>query len=185
MDIGAYLQIDTLQEVMKVNNIEVPRLRGLRIMKDENPYSKDEVEKLAYNLGVSSCEGICRSRFGALGWCVNEYSMQTDQIVKKYMTIDKDSISTGVRWSSVHGKKRRMFKYAMKQAKRIALDHCLTFNQFCGRDDVLFIHARVGGDNWTFYKCDKTVATQDWFICKVDDPWDSTYCDIYANIKRI
>ena len=31
MDIGAYIQIDNLSKVMEENNINVPRLRGLRM----------------------------------------------------------------------------------------------------------------------------------------------------------
>ena len=35
MDLGAYSQIDDLNEIAKENNIEVPRLRGYRLMKNE------------------------------------------------------------------------------------------------------------------------------------------------------
>ena len=37
MDIGAYVQIDDLDKIAKENGIEVPRLRGYRLMKDEKP----------------------------------------------------------------------------------------------------------------------------------------------------
>ena len=60
---------------------------------------------------------------------------------------------------------------------------CKTYNKYVGRNDILFIHARIGGGNWDYYK-DK-VVNQPWFIEKVDDSFDSTYCDIYAKIKPI
>ena len=37
MDLGAYAQIDDLGAIAKANKIEVPRLRGYRLMKDEEP----------------------------------------------------------------------------------------------------------------------------------------------------
>ena len=38
MDLGAYAQIDDLSEIARRNGIEVPRLRGYRLMKDERYY---------------------------------------------------------------------------------------------------------------------------------------------------
>ena len=37
--------------------------------------------------------------------------------------------------------------------------------------------------NWTYYDCHKDVATKPWFIEKVDDNFDCTYCDIYVKIS--
>ena len=37
MDLGAYAQIDDLDKIARKNGIEVPRLRGYRLMKDEEP----------------------------------------------------------------------------------------------------------------------------------------------------
>ena len=59
-----------------------------------------------------------------------------------------------------------------------------TFNKYCGRDDVLYIHARIGGGNWPYYDGPE-LSKQPWFIEKVDDAFDSTYCDIYAKIKPL
>lgn len=56
------------------------------------------------------------------------------------------------------------------------------FNKYCGRKDVLYIHARLGGENWKYYGGPE-LEKQPWFIEKVDDAFDSTYCDIYARIS--
>lgn len=100
MDLGAYSNIELLKELVDKNNIEVPRLRGYRLMKYENP-----------------------------------------------------------------------------------IDYKEMFNKYCGRDDVLYIHARVGGANWNYYDCDNLVKSKDWFLDKIDDSYDCTYCDIYAKLK--
>jgi hypothetical protein len=46
------------------------------------------------------------------------------------------------------------------------------------------IHARIGGNNWEYYDGDETVATKPWFLEKVDDEFDSTYCDIYVRFDE-
>ena len=37
MDLGAYVQIGDLESLMKANGIDIPRLRGLRLMSEEKP----------------------------------------------------------------------------------------------------------------------------------------------------
>lgn len=61
-------------------------------------------------------------------------------------------------------------------------EQSITFNSYVGRDDVLYVHARIGGGNWETYRDE--VENQPWFIEKVDDAYDSTYCDIYCRIRR-
>ena len=46
----------------------------------------------------------------------------------------------------------------------------------------MYIHSRIGGKNWSHYY--KEVVDKEWFLEKVDDCFDSTYCDIYAKIKE-
>ena len=68
---------------------------------------------------------------------------------------------------------RRSAKRARKQME--------TFNKYCGRTDVMMVHARIGGGNWKEYGgfwLDK----KPWFIEKVDDGFDPTYCDIYVKV---
>ena len=55
------------------------------------------------------------------------------------------------------------------------------FNKYVGQD-VLYIHARIGGENWENYGC-QWIEKMDWFLKKVDDYFDETYCDIYAKIN--
>ena len=49
MDLGAYVQIESLEEVAKANGIDVARLRGYRLMKYEKPVTKEELEKIGYD----------------------------------------------------------------------------------------------------------------------------------------
>ena len=61
------------------------------------------------------------------------------------------------------------------------IEQYTVFNRYAGKQGVLYIHARIGGYNWCPYG-GKDLAKQDWFIEKVDDAIDSTYCDIYARV---
>ena len=43
MDLGAFVQIGNLEQIMTSCDIHVPRLRGLRLMKNEVPLSSEEI----------------------------------------------------------------------------------------------------------------------------------------------
>ena len=186
MDLGAYAQINNLQHIMKENGIEIPRLRGLRLMKNEEILTQETINKMAKDIGLEYCESACRGYF-EWGDCGCLYSDGTNKMVKKYFIRSKDGYELlDVNWKNIHGKKRKRFKYELKQAKKRVEKNYRIFNKYCGQDGVLYIHARLGGFNWTssYYDCPNTIGNQPWFLEKVDDPFDSTYCDIYARIKE-
>lgn len=45
MDLGAYVQIQDLGAIAEANGIEIPRLRGYRLMANETPATEEEIEK--------------------------------------------------------------------------------------------------------------------------------------------
>ena len=57
------------------------------------------------------------------------------------------------------------------------------WNKFAGRDDVLYIHAKIGCSNWSGYHWSNFIK-EPWFLGAVDNQFDSTYCDIYAKIDK-
>lgn len=191
MDLGAYAQIDNLERIMEDNGIEVPRLRGLRLMKNEKPVSKEELLDMAKSDGLYRCVKLCQS-IPPFNWNSNwsEMSDRTDAICEYYLELPRyesgdfnhlDPI--GVRWDRIHGKKRKAFKYVIKKAKKEVFRQFDLWNKYAGRDDVLYIHARLGSGNWGGYDCDKVVKSQPWFLDYVEDYFDCTYVDIYAKIK--
>ena len=182
MDLGAYMQIEDYKDIMSDNDISVPRLRGVRHMKNEKPFSENEIKRQALEIGLMECEDIVRRVYFSRHYSCIEYSSRTNERVKKYFYTDKQFVS-GIKWDKVHGQLRKEFKFAIKKAKKKTRLSLLTFNKYCGRDDILYIRARIGGPNWKNY-CSE-VAHQPWFIEKVDECWDDTYCDIYAKIKHI
>lgn len=184
MDLGAYAQIDDLEHIMEENGISVPRLRGLRLMADEKPLSKEEIASEAYEIGVNECMDACESGF-SYNANIFELSERTDRLIHKYLSFENpdDTFPNDVKWTKVHGRKRKLFKYKMKTSKRRVEKQYNVFNKYCGREDVLYIHARIGGNNWDYYGGDE-LTKQPWFLEKVDDAFDSTYCDIYAKITK-
>lgn len=183
MDLGACIQIETLEKIMTDNGIYVPRLRGLRLMKDEEPLSREYFDKKVRFVWLFNCDQACRSNFVMnANWA--EYSSETNKIAKKYLIHNSDYEYIDVNWSAVHGKKRKLFKYYYRKAKKAVTDNFTIFNKYCGRSDVLYIHARIGGLNWDSYDGPE-IAKQPWFLEKVDDGFDNTYCDIYAKIKEV
>lgn len=184
MDLGAYAQIEDLGEIMKENGISVPRLRGIRLMALEEPMTKEAEMIQAEHIGLYECECSCESEFmyDPICWTMSE---NTAKIKRKYLMYNPEAKfePMAIRWNNIHGKKRKLFKYNMKMARRRVHENFSVFNKYCGRNDVLYIHARIGGENWPHYR--KEVEHEPWFIEKVDDPFDSTYCDIYVRIKPV
>lgn len=180
MDLGAFSQIPNLSKIMTENGISIPRLRGIRLMKDEPPFTEESIQKMSKRIGLINCEFACRDNFSYRHWG-SEYSERTNRLVKKYITYDEDLNRSGIHWERIHGKKRKLFKYLIKKADQRVRKNVSIFNKYCGRDDVLYIHARIGGFNWIRYGGPE-LEKQPWFLDKVDEPFDDTYCDIYAKI---
>ena len=177
MDLWAYSNIENIEEIAKKNNIDCPRLRGYRLMKDEEPidikqFIKDE------HIDYYCAKNLCTSR---PFWCPTAseaiFSYETD--LNRYYYTDEETET--VRWDRIHGWKRRVLKTYIHNEIVGYKKQYEVWNKYAGRDDVLYIHARIGGNNWSDYW--KQVVYQPWFLEKVDDGFDSTYCDIYARIK--
>lgn len=190
MDLYAYMNIDSLQHVASENGIDVPRLRGYRMMNEENRVlmSKEdyaEFEAIYAKQYISSnISRKDRRRVRAAGLSVDE-CVENEYIIMnpKYSESDDEPKYLGVRWDKIHGKLRKRLKLYIKTHVKRWETQIQTFNKYCGRDDVLYIHARIGGYNWPNYY--KSVVYEPWFIEKVDDCYDDTYCDIYARIMPV
>lgn len=177
MDLWAYAQIGKLAELAKKNGIDVPRLRGYRLMANEKPLSEEERKEFNHGVEIQAANDFTacfdQGHFYPKG---NFFTYDLGQIRRQKKWIDKQTDL--IRWENIHGKVRRALKFYIKQEKRKAAKQQSTFDSFCGRKDVLYIHARLGGANWCPY-----LEKEPWFICKINDAYDSTYCDIYAKLN--
>lgn len=194
MDLFAYAQIADLEEVMANNNIEIPRLRGLRLMSEENMISEEAIKSAIESQHAYIFEQFCTSvpRFDPFS-NMHEWSWRTDKIRKKFLikqTVEDTDFKgnprtrekvVGIRWDLIHGKARKKLKLALKRGDKEVVKNLQTFNKYVGRPDVLYIHARIGGNNWEHWGGPE-LSKQPWFLEKVDDYFDHTYCDIYAKI---
>lgn len=187
MDLGAYVQIDELEKVAKENNIYVPRLRGYRLMEKEEPISKDEISEIIKSCEVNVCENLCRSYplfWDAHSYCTS-YDDKTDRLCNYYLMSDiKDGYKyfLDIRWDRIHGWKRKVLKFEIKKKVRHIQKYFDTWNKYAGKKNVLYIHARLGASSWTDFDVNK-LFQEPWFLEKIDDYYDDSYCDIYASIK--
>lgn len=186
MDLGAYAQIEDIEEVARKNGIYVPRLRGYRLMANEEPV---DLRAFIHNKSIETecAEDCIRSRWNPSSHCY-EYSRRTDRNIKRYIKNSRKYDDNGdplseIRWDAIHGKQRRILKTHIHNSVKRYIDQYSTWNKYAGRADVLYIHARIGGaGNWPYYY--QEVVNEPWFLEKVDDAWDFSYCDIYALIKN-
>lgn len=184
MDLGAYVQIESLSKIAKDNGIEVPRLRGYRLMKNEESFDIKQIDKKEIALDCVK-ELCCGKPFWNPNSDLVRFNDWTDYLCNYYMTKSKDDNEckryTEVRWDRIHGWKRKVLKTYIHNEYMRQRRQWDVWNKYAGKDDILYIHARIGGGNWTYYS--KEVVDKPWFLEKVDDAYDSTYCDIYAKIK--
>lgn len=194
MDLGAYINIENLEEKIKAQGIEVPRLRGYRLMSEESPVTGEEIEAEKNYSYLLNIRELIRYGWRIKGGWILDYE-DTDEKLKRYAVVerDEDSIETLVRikWENIHGKKRKALRYLNKQSDKAIEENYAMFNKYIGQKDVLYIHARLGGisckddcSNWGGYNCDEIIKKQPWFLDAVDDSFDQTYCDIYAKIDE-
>lgn len=188
MDLMAYMQIGDLEEIAKNNGIEVPRLRGYRLMADEAPVSEEEIRRIMKEAEIDVCQELCRANPFWTPDAALSYSDYTDYLFGYYMVKapkkpgEYHTEYTAIRWDRIHGKKRRILKFEIKKRKRKIQEHAAMWNKYAGKENILYIHARIGGDNWSWYGGDE-LEKKPWFLGKADDYFDNSYCDIYARIK--
>lgn len=184
MDLGAYVQIEELDKIVNTNGIRIPRVRGYRLMKDEEPVSKSDIEQMMKECEIYVVEKLCEAK---PFWSVNperwEISTYTDYVKNYFLIKNKNRDYIGIRWNRIHGWKRKLLKFAIKKQKRRIQEQYALWNKYAGQDNVLYIHSRMGGNNWKNYAEKENLIRKTWFLDRVDDCFDSTYCDFYANLK--
>lgn len=185
MDLYAYTQVDRLEELAKANEIDIPRLRGYRLMSEEEPINKEEYDYAFRHAAVDAAKDLIT---GEPFWSSNPewYTSDswTDYLKKYYLVKNSEDDYYDIRWDRIHGWKRRVLKFEIKKAKRAIKKQYDMWNKYAGQEGVLYIHSRMGGNNWKYWDLEKRVALQNqpWFLDRVDDHWDSTYCDFYAKV---
>ena len=181
MDLYAYTQIENLEELLEKMNVEIPRLRGLRLMKVEEVLTKEELKEVLRKALLEHAEYSLTSDDFYTGCCIHTYPTPPNK--KKYIVYDKDENVVAIRWDKLHGKKRKFLKYLLKQYEKAFWKQMNMFNSFCGKD-VLYVHARIGGNNWDYFKCDY-ITKYPQYLDRCDDYWDCTYCDIYFDLSEV
>lgn len=175
MDLYAYTQIEDLSFILKNQKIDVPRLRGLRLMKREEKFSQEDINNTIKEDGLYIVEHIVK--FGSL--CCSWYPNDPH---KKQLKYDKDGYCVGYNFDKIHGWKRKKIKYELKKVKREVLKQYNLFNKFVGQD-VLYVHARIGGGNWSWCKGWELTKHPD-YLGHCDDSFDCTYCDLYFKLSE-
>lgn len=178
MDLYAFAQIEDLQHYLDDNNIDIPRLRGLRLMKDEKIITDEETEKSVKGDQIDYAVHWLREH---CDWCWSSWKMDRKH---KAFIYGKDEHGNkavvGIDLSKVHGKDKKRIKFHWKQIKKRYYEQFGMFNKYVGKN-VLYVHARLGSTNWSDYKVD---TTHPMYLERIDDAWDGTYCDIYYDLDK-
>lgn len=190
MDLYAYAQIENLDKIAKENGIDIPRLRGYRLMSEEEPLTKEEIDEMKKDAEVYVAKNLCEAvpfwSSNSMWYEINSRTgMYKDYYLIKELAKEGKTCRNyiGVRWDRIHGKKRKVLKFEIKKYKKRIDEQFAMWNKYAGKENVLYIHSRMGGYNWKSYSEKGELMSQPWFLDRVDDYFDGTYCDFYAKIK--
>lgn len=165
MDLYAYSQIEDLKYLLERMNIDIPRLRGLRLMKEEEAMSEEEIKE-AIKIGL-----------------INWLDWNDNRGYKSALIYDKENIPVDADLSRLHGKKKKRARLEEKHITKRYRECMELFNRYVGQD-ILYVHARIGGGNRLYYTSYwKLIKTHPLYLADVDDCVDPTYCDIYFKLK--
>ena len=167
MDLYAYTQINRLEDIAKTNGIDVPRLRGYRLMKDEQPVSEEVIQ----NILKSETEDT-----------LNRTARRVTDMIEDF---DAEKLKA-VRYDI--GDLMELLGSYLSFESRLRTQYEV-WNKYAGRKDVLMIHSRMGGPTYTYTNKEGEEVTYDlrdqpWYLDYAQDAIDSTYVDIYAKITE-
>lgn len=176
MDLGAFSQINTLDKVLNAIDVDIKRLRGLRLMRFEAPLTEEELENMIKEESFNTIKDWLQQH----SWCswssVNADKRHPAFIYHQGKIVDYD-------FSKIHGKDRKVLKFKLKKIRDEYTYQYELFNSFVGQD-VLYVHARQGGNNRYWCGMHKIARHPRW-LADVDDSWDHTYCDIYFSLDGL
>lgn len=182
MDLYAYSQIESLEPILKACNLEIPRLRGLRLMKFSELTSQEEIDESIKSAKVDAV----KDHYNYDSWTAWGGNKKHPSFIYRYESLDmehryKDVIDYD--FSKIHGKHRKALKLEFKRIKKAYLTEYGLFNKFVGKD-VLYVHARAGGGNRGWCKTNN-LRSHPLYLADCDNAFDSTYCDFYFDISGI
>lgn len=153
---------------------EIPRARAIEMMSDNEPLLSDTVSELKKQSELDIYKRACTSDplFTPDAY-IHEYSDKTNAVQKKFL--DKNG---ELKWNLVHGKGRKRIKFAIKKANKKIDKFRELWNKYAGKKDVACVRARIGGYYWD----KQDIENKPWFLEKVDDWFDETYCYIFCKI---
>lgn len=184
MDLGAYIQISDLEFLAKANNIEVERLRGYRLMREEKPVN---IEQICNDQEVELCEELCCMYWNPTS-IISAYGPETKALCQKFINNFDDKYNSdkkaplSINWDAMSDTEKEILRNYIEARCADYKKQWELWNSFCGRNDVLYIHAKQGTSNWsatTFHDYED----KPWFLGACNDGYDSCYCDIYAKIE--
>lgn len=185
MDLYAYSQIENLEPILEACNLDIPRLRGLRLMKFSEPTSQEDIDKSIKSAKVSAVKDWLQQHAWNF-WCGWKEDKKHPAFIYGYEDWDTEHKCRDVvdyDFSKVHGKDRKILKFEFKKiAKAYSTEYGL-FNKFAGKD-VLYVHARAGGGNRGWCKTND-LRSHPLYLADCDDAFDETYCDFYFDISGI
>ena len=188
MDLAAFADIERLGALARANGIDVPSLRGYRLMSKEEPWDDGIISREENALiGIywhTGCHGVGPDF---------DFDCTMEDFIDGYRPAHVPRSRVPKEFRDCLGPTLTVFdKVSMARARWHR--QAMLWNRYAGKEGVLYIHSRMGGtgrargdyykDGEVFWHKGWDVRDQPWFLDVCADAFDPTYCDIYARIKE-
>lgn len=192
MDLYAYSQIDKYIKILEDKHISIPRLRGIRCMKNEELITNVDIENCLKQVCFDSVIGELENDTSGERFHTCTLGKRYRGVVygdKKYESVDGkigviSDVAVGVDWNDLPMGRLNLVVSSVSSSMKLIVQSCRTFNKYVGKENIYCVHCRIGGDNWKFFGGPK-LRKKPWFLCKVDSVDDSTYCDVYVDVSKV
>lgn len=159
--------------------LQIPRLRGLSLMKYDQPLTKEKELEYIRLLEASTVRELLED---SPRWKLRPNPCELDaywvswKVYNKYLKIT-DSHAEYVKWENLHGKKKNQAKYWIKKNKKAYYAQYDLYNKYAGRPDVLCVSSRIGS-TWE-ESGGREIENHPAFLGEAVSWFDPTFCEIY------
>ena len=154
-------------------------------MKEEKPVTDEKLKDMIHEAKVEAVEQWLQQHMWYC-WSSTNADKKHKAFIYGYADYDTEHKYRKIidyDFSKVHGKDRKILKFAFKKIEKAYKEQWGLWNKFAGKD-VLYVHTRTGGLNRHYYHT-ADLQKHKRYLGDCDDAWDETYCDLYFDIADI
>lgn len=122
MNLKAYSQIEDLMPVLQSTGIEIPRLRGLGLMKNEEPVNQTDLNEILHSMEILAVQNLCESfQHGTFKAAVRNSALQQTDVSRNTLFLTKTETLSAFAGTVSTAKNARLQNMPSNSIKKLSL----------------------------------------------------------------